>query len=41
MPTIKKDIPLTEEEIEAERQYAVAKMNAWVRMNNKKKKQRR
>lgn len=39
MPTLKEDLPLTEEQIEAERQYAIAKMNTWVRMNNKKKKQ--
>lgn len=36
MPQIKNDLPLTDEEIEAERQYAIAKMNSWVRMNNKK-----
>ena len=36
MPQYKQDLPPTEEEIEAERQYAIAKMNSWVRMNNKK-----
>ena len=36
MPQIKKDLPLTDEEIEAQRQYAIAKMNSWVRLNNKK-----
>lgn len=37
MPKMKNDLPPSKEEIEAERQYAIAKMNSWVRMNNKKK----
>ena len=37
MPKNQEEI-LTEEHIEAQRQYAIAKMNFWTKMNNRKNK---